>query len=91
MEYYNNKKNDLKALEENRVLEMKRAAAPDMYEALQDAFFEIEYLRWKYLEPGTDNQILARIEAALAKADGVTVVELYRPSAQDDGVKTETV
>ena len=46
------------------------AAAPDMYEALQEAKLQIEYLHEKFTVTGTGNTILSRIQQALDKADG---------------------
>lgn len=47
------------------------AAAPDLYEALQEAKLQIEYLNGKFTATGTGNAVLSKIEAALEKADGV--------------------
>ena len=46
------------------------AAAPDMREALGEAERQIEYLHDKFSETGSGNAVLARIRAALAKAEG---------------------
>ena len=46
------------------------AAAPDLYEALEEAVLQIEYLEDKFSHTGTGTSGLARIRAALAKARG---------------------
>lgn len=46
------------------------SAAPDMYEALQEARLQIQYLHEKFQETGTGNAALAKIDAALSKAEG---------------------
>lgn len=57
--------------EERNKIEALIAAAPDLYEALQEAKLQIEYLHEKFASTGTGNAVLSKIEAALAKADGV--------------------
>lgn len=46
------------------------AAAPELYAALSEAKFQIEYLHEKFAETGSGNNMLAKIDAALAKARG---------------------
>lgn len=46
------------------------AAAPDLYAALSEAKLQIEYLHEKFAETGSGNNMLAKIDAALAKARG---------------------
>lgn len=46
------------------------AAAPDLYAALSEAKLQIEYLHEKFAETGSGNNMLAKIDAALAKASG---------------------
>lgn len=48
------------------------AAAPDMLEALQEARLQITYLHEKFAATGSGNAVLARIDAAIAKATGAT-------------------
>jgi hypothetical protein len=48
------------------------AAAPDMYEALQEAKRQLEYLADKFTPTGTGVTVLSRINIALAKAEGKT-------------------
>lgn len=46
------------------------AGAPALYEALQQALLQIEYLHEKFQETSTGNAVLARGQVALAKARG---------------------
>jgi hypothetical protein len=46
------------------------AAAPDLYEALKEARLQIEYLHGKFQETSSGNNVLAKIDNALAKAEG---------------------
>ena len=46
------------------------SAAPDLYEALENAVFQIEYPHDKFKETGTGNHALTAARAALAKARG---------------------
>jgi len=48
----------------------RHKAAPSMYEALQQALLQINYLHGKFKETGSGNQVIARIQQALAKAEG---------------------
>src|SRR4051812_36082664 len=46
------------------------AAAPELYEVLREAERQIEYLPNRFEPPANVNQVLTRIRAALAKAEG---------------------
>jgi hypothetical protein len=46
------------------------AAAPDLLEVLKEAKLQIEYLDEKFVATGTTSAVLARINAAIAKAEG---------------------
>lgn len=54
----------------NPQLDHMIAAAPDMYRALQDTVLQLQYLADKFGETGTGAQVLARVNAAIAKAEG---------------------
>ncbi len=45
-------------------------ASEDMYEALKEARLQIEYLHDKFKVTGTGNQVLAKIDHVLNKAEG---------------------
>ncbi len=45
-------------------------AHDDLIEALREAERQIEYLHGKFQETGSGNQVLARIRAAIDKAEG---------------------
>ena len=46
------------------------AASPDMLEALQETVLQLQYLADKFGETGTGAAVLARVNAAIAKATG---------------------
>ena len=46
------------------------AAAPELLAALKEARLQIEYLDAKFQPTGTSANVLARIESAIAKAEG---------------------
>lgn len=46
------------------------ATAPEMLEALKEAALQIEYLHGKFKETGSGNATLARVQDAIAKAEG---------------------
>jgi hypothetical protein len=46
------------------------AAAPDMLETLKETVLQLQYLADKFGETGTGAAVLARVQAAIAKAEG---------------------
>lgn len=48
----------------------KHKAAPKLYEALQEARIQIEYLGDKFTKTSTSETVLFRIKQALAEAEG---------------------
>ena len=46
------------------------AAAPELLDACKEAILQIEYLHSKFKETGSGNNVVSRLQAAIAKTEG---------------------